>query len=379
MLKNIRLYLVIIYLICNYFYLTPNGYPEIAYAIKVDKIARLTGTKGSDSINPTWEVDIGGVDLGSMMYFQGTTYFLFGDSFSSEGPGDGWRWNTMAYSSDTVLTDGITFDGWITDKSGRAREIIRDTRMNPITNIPTGGICINNKLYVWYMTPRFWGSKEDPVWQSHFAGLAWSDNFGQSFQIQEDFQFPSNTNFGMVAAASGNDDPNLNDGYVYLWGTPPNRHGGVKLARVNPNEITNIKSYQFFGGLKNKKPVWIKNEFEAPLIVQPRVGEMSVMYNRWANVWMMLHDRYNPLTMKKSSSETAGDIVLRQSPTPWGPWSEPIVLIPSSTYNDLAYGSYLNPHYVENNGESVYFIMSLWIPYDVYLMKATFRKMERNR
>lgn len=347
---------------------------KIASVIKVEKIARLTGSKGTDSVNPTWEVDIGGVDLGSMIYCQGTTYFLFGDSFSSEAPGDGWRWNTMAYSSDTILADGITFDGWITDESGRAREIIHDARKNPITNIPTGGICVNNRFYIWYMTPRFWGTKENPVWQSNFTGLAWSDDFGNTFKIEENFQFPSNTNFGMVAAAFGNDDPSLNDGYIYLWGTPPHRFGGVKLARVKPEKITDKTSYEFFGGIKEGKPYWIKNEFDALRIIPAPVGEMSVMYNHWAGVWMIFHSRYNSLSTKKLVYETAGDIVLRQSPTPWGPWSEPIVVIPSTTYNDLAYGPYLNPHYVENHGESVYFIISLWDPYDIYLMKATFCK-----
>lgn len=357
-----------------FFLVLTNLQAKITSVVKVEKIARLTGTKGTDSINPSWEVDIGGVDLGSMIYCRGTTYFLFGDSFSSEVPGDGWRWNTMAYSSDTIPVDGITFDGWITDESGRAREIIHDTRKNPITNIPTGGICANNKLYIWYMTPRFWGTKENPVWQSNFTGLAWSDDFGKTFKIEENFQFPSNTNFGMVAAAFGNDDPKLNDGYIYLWGTPPNRFGGVKLVRVKPEKITDKTSYEFFGGIKDGNPYWIKNEFDALRIIPAPVGEMSVMYNRWAGVWMILHNRYSHLSTKKPVYETAGDIVLRQSPTPWGPWSEPIVVIPSTTFNDLAYGPYLNPHYVENYGESVYFTLSLWDPYDVYLMKATFCK-----
>jgi hypothetical protein len=353
-----------------------NAVAEIGGVVSVEKIARLTGPEGSDSINPTWEVGIGGADLGHMITHKGRTYFVFGDSFSSDlshrgkpGTGEGWRWNSIAYTTDSRPRDGITFDGWITDAKGRAREIVRDTRNNPITNIPTGGISVGDKIIVWYMAMKFWGDASDPCWQSHFAGLAWSDD-GKTFHIQDDFRFAGTSNFGMVAAAKGDDDPKLHDGYIYIWGTPSNRCGGVKLARVQPDEITSCSAYRYYGGLREGRPTWVETELDAPLIVPPPAGEMSVMYNAWADVWMMMYFKFREEPIRIGS---IGDIVLRQAPKPWGPWSEPLTVVTAEDYPAL-YGSYMNPRYVENNGESVYFTMSLWNLYDVYWMKATFTK-----
>lgn len=58
-----------------------------------------------------------------------------------------------------------------------------------------------------------------------------------------------------------------------------------------------------------------------------------------------------------------------EKPAPWGPWSNPILVNPFDLPG-LPYGSYMNPLYVENNGETLYFILSLWDPYDVFLMKV---------
>lgn len=343
---------------------------EITGVIKAEKVARLTGPEGSDSINPTWEVDLRGTDLGHMANFKGRTYFLFGDSFSTDVTGDGWRWNTLAYTTDTLAADGITFSGWATDADGRARAFIEDKRNNPITNIPTGAIAVGERLYVWYMAMEFWGSKQDPCWRSHFAGLACSDD-GTTFQIQQDFQFPMGSNFGMVAAAMGDDDPQLADGYVYIWGTPSNRCGGVKLARVRPEEIARREAWRFFAGTIHDKPLWFLGEEKGKRIVPPRVGEMSVMYNRWAGVWTMM---YLTFLEGEDIMRHTGRIVLRQAPKPWGPWSEAIeVVVPRPDLQAL-YGSYMNPLYVDNDGETVYFTMSLWDPYDVYWWKVKFSK-----
>ena len=67
-------------------------------------------------------------------------------------------------------------------------------------------------------------------------------------------------------------------------------------------------------------------------------------------------------------------IELREAPEPWGPWSEPIEVLsgwetPPGTFG--LYGSYMNPLYVDNGGETIYFTMSLWDPYDVFIVKAT--------
>lgn len=76
-------------------------------------------------------------------------------------------------------------------------------------------------------------------------------------------------------------------------------------------------------------------------------------------------------------NETSGVIELREAPEPWGPWSDPITVVTRGGPYTGCYGAYLYPAFFENNGETIYFNMSLWGPYNVFLMKATFVKYTR--
>lgn len=331
---------------------------EILDVVDVEIVKRLTGP------NETGDVAIGGTDLGHMVNHGEHTYFLFGDTFSGERPGEGWwRNNALAYSSDRVAGDGISITGWITDSNGNARQIIDSGLPNPpvITEIPTGAISVDDRIYAWYMAVDYWGPAG--VWTNDHAGLAhWSPGQSQ-FTIVEPFQFPGSSNFGMVAA-SLRTDPNADgDEHVYLWGTPAGRLGGVKLARVAPEQIEELSAYQYFGGYDDENaPLWVDSENEAPLIIEPTVGEMSVMYNKALDSWTMLYLNHNRYAIE-----------VRQAPEPWGPWSAPIEVVSGHQpgFQQL-YGSYMNPWYVEDDGQTIYFTMSLWDPYDVFLVKATF-------
>jgi len=333
---------------------------DIVKVIRVDMVARLTGP---GAMNNTASVGIGGTDLGIMVNHNGRTFFLFGDTFSGDTPSEGglWRWNTVAYTTDVTAADGITFDGWITDGKGLAREVIHSGRQNPVTEIPTGAISVGNRLYVWYMSVSSWGSPG--VWTVNYGGLGYSENNAETFTIVDGFAFPGTGNFCMIAASARDDLPAGQDDSVYVWGTPAGRYGGVKLARVPRDGITNMGAYQYFGGLVNGYPTWVAAEAAAPAIVPPAVGEMSVVYNKAAQVWTMLY-------INQNRSPIA--IELRQARKPWGPWSQPLTVTTATRYPGL-YGSYMNPVYTEVQGTSVYFTMSLWDSYDVYLMKVDYR------
>ncbi len=338
----------------------------------VEQIARLTGTEGSDSINPTWEADLRGTDLGYMMNLGARTFFVFGDSFSTDLPDQGWRWNTLAWSDDTTPTDGLRFDGWIMDRKGAARAILRDKRQSAIANIPTGGIGINGRLWLWYMAMARWDTGSDPCWRIHFSSLAVSDDQGRNFRILPDYQFPANSHFGIVSPALGDDDPALRDGFLYLWGTTGNRCGGLKLARVEPERLGERAAYRFFGGLApDGAPRWVRSEFEAPLLLEDPIGEFSVMYNRWARHWILLHCQFNVEMDGQKTRRT--QMVLRQAPAPWGPWSPPLAVIPAEPDPGPIYAPYTNPKFVEDEGRVIYFTLSKWIPYDVFWFRATFR------
>ena len=329
----------------------------------VEVVARLTGAV---SMNETDAVGIGGTDLGHMVNHNGSTYFLFGDTFSGANPiaGGDWRSNVMAYTTDTDPSDGILLDGWITDNSGTAREVIASGRITTpptITEIPTGAISIRNRIYAWYMAVDEWG--EAGEWNANYSGLAYWQEGDDTFTVVDGYELPGSGNFGMVAASFRNDPVGLNDDHLYIWGTPAGRLGGVKLARVHPYAVKNLLAYQYYDGMAGDEPTWITNEYAAELIVDPTVGEMSVMYNHATGAWTMLYLNHDEFAIE-----------LREAPEPWGPWSEPIEVLsgwetPPGTFG--LYGSYMNPLYVDNGGETIYFTMSLWDPYDVYIVKAT--------
>ena len=328
--------------------------------LDVDSVQIVSRLTGPGSINNTQTVAVGGTDLGHMVNHGGKTYFLFGDTFSGDTPAQGglWRSNVMAYSTDLNPSNGITFDGWVTDGAGRAREVIQSGRTSPITEIPTGAVSIGDRIYSWYMAVNWWGPPGQ--WTANYSGLAYWKVGDNAFTVVDSFAFPGNGNFGMVAAGFRTDLTTPTDNHLYVWGTPAGRLGGVKLARVDPQNVANLNAYEYFGGFNAGQPTWVSSEFNAPLIVAPTVGEMSVMYNESLHNWTMLYLNHNKYAIE-----------VRQAPDPWGPWSAPVEVATGAQFPGL-YGSYMNPLLVENGGRTIYFTMSLWDTYDVYLVKATF-------
>lgn len=341
--------------------------PAAALAVEIERVAdvqivaRLTG---SGAINPTADVAVGGTDLGHMVHLGGKTYFLFGDSFSGESSvqGGDWRNNLMAFSSDENPSDGITFDGWITDADGKARQVIRSQRIKAFTEIPSGAIDVGDRIYAWYMAVKEWGLPGR--WTAHYSGLAYWEEGDEAFTIVEGFEFPGDSNFGMVAASYRTDPAGKDDKHIYLWGTPAGRFAGVKLARFDPAQIENVKAYEYFAGMKEGQPTWTDEETDSPIVVPGPVGEMSVMYNPALESWTLM-------TLNHSRQE----IVIYQSPEPWGLWSKPVVVTTGRKFPGL-YAPYMNPKFVEDDGRTIYFTMSLWWSYDVYLMKARLETRE---
>jgi hypothetical protein len=335
-------------------------------------VARLTGPAGSNSINPTSQVGIGGTDLGHMVSHNGKTYFLFGDTFASEASagsgGPDWRNNAMAYSTDTTPANGITFDGWLTRPDGTAKQVITPGTA-AVTYIPTGAVSVGDKIYAWYMHVSNWSTG----WTLSHAGLAsWREGDGQ-FSIVPNYRFENPAggayttangtvggNFGMVAASYRSPLENSGDGHIYIWGTPGGREGGVKLARVLPAQIENLSAYRYYDGTIAGAAQWTDNEYAGEKIVASSVGEMSVMYNAAVGAWTMMY----------ITGGAQPDFEIRQAPHPWGPWSSPHRVVDFSQAPGL-YAPYMNPLYVEDNGKTLYFTMSLWNPYDVYLAKVT--------
>lgn len=324
--------------------------------------SRLTGTP---SLNNTEAVyDIGGTDLGIPVAHDGKIYFLFGDTFSGEDPaaGGNWRRNTVAWSTDATFSNGIVFDGFaVSPTTGHAKQTLASNDpagSGVITNIPTGGISVNGSLYAWFMNVTQWGPAGGEWYISQAELAKWNDA-SKAFDMVSGCVFPGTSNFGMVAARAGvGGDP-----HIYLWGTPAGRFGGgVKLARFLPSQIESRGAYQYYDGSVGGIAQWTASESAADYVITGPIGETSVIYNLAVGAWTMLY-----------FSEINDRFEIRQADAPWGPWSAPTTVMTASQCPSGSYGlyaPYMLPQWVENNGGTIYFTMSLWWPYDVCMAKV---------
>ncbi|MFO7882268.1 MAG: DUF4185 domain-containing protein [Kosmotogaceae bacterium] len=313
-----------------------------------------------------------GVDWSKAGEFEDST-----QSLSNASIGIGAKeWGEKAYyieidylsiNDDTYSFDSQRFQNdfdWISPDAddAPAKELISETKGN-VTAIPTNGVSINGNYYLHFMMVKKWG---DPgKWDTSFSGLAVSTNGGYNWKKLDTVTWSSDSNFAQVgiAKASQWDEIPKNSGVsendILFWGIPSGRFGGAKLMKVNKDEIENLAAFLYFSGLdKDGDPVWSKEESEAVEIIVPPVGECSAIYNHYLEKWIFTY-----------LNEESHDLEIRESDYPWGPWSEPIQLVSSREYSGL-YGAYMNPLFVENEGEYIYFTMSLWVPYNVYLMKV---------
>jgi hypothetical protein len=56
-----------------------------------------------------------------------------------------------------------------------------------------------------------------------------------------------------------------------------------------------------------------------------------------------------------------------------GPWSQEKILVKGSEYPAM-YGAFMHPEKADD--DRLYFTMSQWAPYNVFLMRANMRKIE---
>lgn len=328
----------------------------------VGELSVVMQLTGAESPNRTDEYLVHGTDLGSMFEHNGLIYFAFGDTFGPRNAGTTgaggalWRSNVLAYTSDRDASDGILFDGFIVDSTGTAKQVIYSPHSGgEVTKIPTGGISANGNIYLYFMSVRRWG--DHGQWFANFGGIARSEDDGQSFQILEEPRWPGDSNFIQVSVAPVGE-------YLYLWSIPAGRYGGVQLMRVRPEQIEELAAYEYFAGSGVTGERWVNDMEDAVTIVEPSVGELSVIYNEYLERWIMTY-----------LNEESRAIEIREAVNPWGPWSAPLELVSGGRYPAL-YGAYMHPEYVEDDGRVIYFNMSQWGPYNVFLMRAELERRD---
>lgn len=309
----------------------------------VEVVAPVTGADSPNETADRW--DIHGTDLGHMFRHDDALYMVFGDTFGEGGlGGDNWRSNTMARVADGDPRDGLKFASMISADDGLAKELIPSQKLVGIekTVIPTYGISLDGRMYLHYMSVRYWGAPGH--WNVRYSGFAYSDDDGQSWHTPDEAIWPGGTGFEQVALVEQGD-------YVYSFGIPEGRHGSVRLRRVGPERLLDRGAYEYWDG-----DAWVKDASAAREVVPAPAGELSVAWSEAHQRWLMMY--LHPARQ---------EIVLRTAPSLTGPWGEAQTVVTAQEHPGL-YSPYIVPTVAP--GEEVYFTMSRWDTYNVYLMRA---------
>jgi hypothetical protein len=356
MRRNIQLWMSLIGL---FFFscktVPPPEHPPTAIK-SIEAVTMISQLTGAASPNRTDLYGVMGTDLGSIFRHKDQLFFIFGDTFGQRpmdqigAGGEDWRSNVLFYTSDFDPTDGIRFDGAITDSSGRATSLIPSPHNNlEITKIPTQGISVDGNIYLFFMSVKEWGAPG--YWTANYSGVAKSQDDGQNFTILDNLRWPGESGYIQVAIAPYED-------YLYFWTIPSSRFGPVSLMRVPPSRIEDFEAYEYYSGSRGKEPRWSSSMRDAVALVPGPVGELSVIWNQYLSRWIMTY-----------LNEEEARIEIREAPEPWGPWSTALELVDGREYPGL-YGAFLHPDLTSGSGRVIYFTMSLWAPYNVFLMRA---------
>ena len=333
------------------------------------KVARVTGNSlpGEELPNPNCTVpryNLGGTDLGIIWEMSDGTYAIaFGDSYGSGftpcggGPGAAgdWRSNTLAYSRSTDFSGGLIFSGMMTypDNPSLAAPLIEREDFYEFTYIPTSAISLGGKEYVHYM---YWEVMHRERADLNYSSFCVSEDAGKTWTNQNgSYRIPGDSWFCMVALARREGDP-----WCYMMGSQSGhgyRRSTGRLARFRGGDILDRSRYEYWNGDRRK---WMAGEESlATDVLDGRVGEMSIQYMEKYRQWLALYF-------------DGSAIVYRTAARINGPWSEKAVLCSGRDprYRGI-YGSFIHPACADARWDGdLYWTMSQWTPYNVFLMRA---------
>jgi hypothetical protein len=319
-----------------------------------------TGAVGlPDSANDTsGSGDVWGTSGGYLVAGPSRTWWLFGDTYGgvagnqnlpvqSDSPpvNANYRVNTLAFTvnkSDADPTDGLAITGWALLDPAHAKEILPARRIPGVETsiLPTGGVQIGSRLYVFYESLIRYDLNGGGGWQANYGAVAWTDDEGASFHRPLTALWPGTSGFAQATLAS-------DGGYLYLFGTPTGRAGPVRLARVPTNSIMTQSAYQYWNG-----GGWSAAMSAARPVVAAPAGNVSVMFNRHAKRWLMMLD-----------DASVGGIVMRTAKLLTGPWSPPTLVVAQSQYPSVHMGSIAERF---STGKDIWFTATIYDQYEVW-------------
>lgn len=280
----------------------------------------------------------------------------FGDTYGEgwRGPGAGARTadhrrNILARCTSAPDREGgLALDEVIEDSPGHAAEILPADPRRRIesTVIPTAGIAVDGVQYLHYMSVRRWG--RPGRWRTNYGGIAHSADGGRTWTKDPGARW-RNTPFGRHPFQMGGFARDAR--WVYLFGTRNGRYGPVHLARVAPAGVGDPARYEYRAG-----DGWALHPRQARPVAAGPAGELSVAYHSGLGVWLMVH-----------LDDPGGRLLLRAAREVTGPWSDGEPLLTAAEHPAL-YGGYLHPGALDS--DHIYFTVSRWGPYNVYLARA---------
>jgi Domain of unknown function (DUF4185) len=313
------------------------------------------------------QLDICGTDLGIMTEADGRIFFAFGDTFGypCSGPGGpDWRSNTLGATANHNPANGVELTDWLTNPDGTANAIIEGAHQPPFTGtngeqtkIPTSMVTVGGRIYLHYMSVHGFAAKGG-VWDCNSSQFLYSDDLGKTWSPAAVQFGDSTSNFNMLALTDQNGSGNDFAVYVYAIGTPCGRFGDAKLGRVPKQSVLDPSAWQYYVAGQDPEHSWTPNRSAASEIIPAPIGEGSILWDPWIKRWLFTY-----------LNEDTAQIELREAENPWGPWSVPIALATAQQFPAL-YGAFMTPSFLQDSGKSLYFVMSMFGPYEAFLMKA---------
>lgn len=330
---------------------TPVTQPstEPLVVTETELVSQLTGPESPSRTDTRW--NIYGADLGFSFEYSGNIQMVFGDTWGRDGvEGSDWRSNTMVTVEPNPKNGYVVTDA-VTDDNGEAKELLSSLKQakKEYTVMPTAGIAVDGRMYLHYMSvndwsQEWWGYKE-PV--PNYSGFAYSDDNGQTWVKDEEARWIGDSAFAQAAMVKDGD-------YVYVFGTPTGRFGPAKLFRVEGEDLLQPEKYEYWTG-----DGWSQDANQAVEVVPDPVGELSVRWSPYHERWLMMY-----------KNEVNHTIVLRTAPQLQGPWDEERVVVTDKKYPTL-YAPFMLPI----TGPDIYFTMSRFDHYQVYVMRLRLEKV----
>lgn len=299
-----------------------------------------------------WQV--AGTDLGIPYVLEnGSIGYLFGDTFSRAWPEDGgaWRSPVMLRSSlHPAAPGGIVFDSAAkVAGDGMAPEIMHNGHhgigidgIREVTVIPNDGIAFpeTGRQLVSYMAIDHWNAEgpRGPLWRSHYAGLAYSDN-GNDFIRTPLKWWNSRDNrdpFQMWTMQRDGD-------YVYIFSVRCGRQDGpMMLRRVPWQRLFTPEAYEGWGW-NGRDWGWGR---QCSGILWGRFGEPSVRRlsdGTWAMAYLNC---------------ATGNIVTRTASAPDRAWSPEKIQVTFLQEPSL-YGGFIHP-WSSRKANELHLLVSRW-------------------